>query len=170
MVKKVEKAEKESTGKAVQTQPAAYPGPFEEMERWLGLAFPQGWLPPVFRHGWPAWPELEPMFGGRTPKVDVIDRPGEVVVRAELPGVDKDKLDVSLSERSLTIRASVQQEKQQDDEHYHRRELSRGEFLRTVPLPSEVNGDKGRASFKDGVLELTLPKVAGAQRKSIKVE
>lgn len=163
------KEEQESAGKALQPQRSAYLSPFEEMDRWFDEAFPRGWLSPMFRRHWPAWPEMEPPFGGRMPKVDVIDRPQEVVVRAELPGVGKDDLDISLSERTLTIRASTQQEKKEDDEHYHRRELSRGEFMRTVVLPSDVNGDKVKSSFKDGVLELILPKVEGAKRKSIKV-
>lgn len=163
------KDEQESTGKALQKQRAAQLNPFEEMDRWFEEAFPHGWLPPMLRRHWPAWPELEAPFGGRMPKVDVIDRPHEIVVRAELPGVNKEDLEVSLSERTLTIRASSQHETKDDKEHYHRRELSRGEFLRSIPLPCEVNGDKVKSSFQNGVLELTLPKVESAKRKSIKV-
>ncbi|BBL70105.1 Hsp20/alpha crystallin family protein [Methylogaea oryzae] len=156
-------------GKALQPQRPVALSPFDEMDRWFDEAFSRGWLSPMLRRHWPAWPELESPFGGRVPKVDVIDRPQEVVVRAELPGVAKDDLDVSLSDRTLTIRAAVQQEKKQDDEHYHRRELSRGEFMRAIALPGDMDGDKVKSSFKDGVLELVLPKVEGAKRKSIKV-
>jgi HSP20 family protein len=102
--------------------------------------------------------------------VDVIDRDTEVVVRAELPGITKDDLDVSLSDNTLTIRASTQHEKKEEKGHYYRREMSRGEFQRSLRLPANVEGDKTKASFKDGILELVVPKAASSKRQTIKVE
>lgn len=170
MAKKEEKAAGE--GRSLQTRPAeSFPlSSRDEFERLFDEFFGRNWVAPFFRHGFPSWPDMEPFFGGRTPRVDLIDRDRDIVVRAELPGVEKDGLEVSLSERSLTIRAATQQEKKEEKGHYYRREMSRGEFVRTLALPCEVEGDKAKASFKDGVLELSLPKVAASQRKTIKVE
>jgi HSP20 family protein len=140
---------------------------FDEMDRWFDDVFPRNWMQPFFRRG---WPDLELAFGGKTPKVDVIDRDTEVVVRAELPGVAKEDLEVSLSDNLLTIRAQTHHEETEEQGRYHRREITSGEFQRSVRLPADVEGDKARASFKDGVLELVAPKMATAVRHTIKVE
>lgn len=163
------KEEKEAAGKELQA-PAPrpqVPSTFDEFEQWFEDFFPRGWMQPFFRRG---WPEIEPAFGGKMPKVDVIDRDTEVVVRAELPGITKDDLDVSLSDNTLTIRASTQHEKKEEKGHYYRREMSRGEFQRSLRLPANVEGDKTKASFKDGILELVVPKAASSKRQTIKVE
>jgi HSP20 family protein len=116
------------------------------------------------------WPDAGSLFGGRLPRVDVIDRENEFCVRAELPGVTKENLDVSLNENTVTLRATTQKEEQEEKGQYYRRETSRGEFQRTVRLPGTVEGDKAKATFKDGVLELIVPKAPGFKRQSIKVE
>lgn len=140
---------------------------FDEMDRWFDDVFPRNWMQPFFRRG---WPDLEQAFGGKMPRVDVIDRDTEVVVRAELPGVTKEDLEVSLSDNLLTISARTRHEETEEQGHYHRREISSGEFQRSVRLPAEVEGDKTKATFKDGVLELVAPKMATAVRHAIKVE
>ena len=109
-------------------------------------------------------------FEGRMPKVDVIDRDTEVVVRAELPGVDKKDLDVSVSANAVTIKASTKAEHKEEKGDYYRCEITQGSISRTVALPADVDGDQAKAAFKDGVLELTMPKVAGSRKQSIKVE
>jgi HSP20 family protein len=139
-----------------------------EMERWFGR-FGHGWMRP-FHWGKPAWAELSAPFQGMGPSVDVIDREAEVVVRAELPGVDKKDLEVSLSEDALTIKGSTKTEKAEEKGDYYRREVSSGSFARTIRLPAAVDGEKVSSSFKDGILELTLPKIKKATRHNIKVE
>jgi HSP20 family protein len=149
-------------------KPAARPlSPFEEMDRMFESFFPRGWLRP-FRAEWPAMAEMP--FEGRVPRVDVINRDEEIVVRAELPGVDKKDLDISLTEDTLTLKGSTQKETKEEKGDYHRSEIVRGAFSRTLTLPSSVDANRAKAAFKDGVLELTLPKVAKVQRRSIKVE
>jgi HSP20 family protein len=143
--------------------------PFEEMERFFEGAFPRGWLRP-FRREWPAWAELAAPFEGRMPKVDVIDRDEEVVVHAELPGVDKEDVDVSLAEDRLTIKGSTKKEHTVEKGDYFRSEISQGSFSRTIVLPAAVDGEKAKATFSDGILELTMPKLERTRRKSIKVE
>ncbi|BBL74011.1 Hsp20/alpha crystallin family protein [Methylomagnum ishizawai] len=143
--------------------------PLDEFDQWFDEVR-RHWLSPMFigRH----WPELgaSPVFGGRMPKVDVIDRDTEYCVRAELPGVSKDHLEVSLEESTLSLKATVQKDEQEEKGQYHRRETSRGEFQRIIQLPGAVDSENTKASFKDGVLELTIPKVQSAKRQSIKVE
>ncbi len=146
--------------------------PFEEMERemerWFGR-FGQGWMRP-FHWGRPHWADLNTPFEGMAPSVDVIDREEEVVVRAELPGVDKKDLEISLSEDALTIKGSTKSEKEEEKGDYYRREVSSGSFSRTIRLPSAVDGEQVSSSFKDGILQLTLPKIKKSTRHTIKVE
>jgi HSP20 family protein len=143
--------------------------PFEAMDRLFENFFPPGWTR-GWRGGWPSWHELETPFAGRAPRVDVIDRDEEVVVRAELPGVKKDDLDVSLSENQLTIKAASKEEHEEEKGDYHRREIVRGELTRTIRLPTNVDASNAKASFADGVLELSLPKSVPSKRQSIKVD
>jgi len=151
---------------------AARPGPpglYEEFDRMFDNFFPRGWMRP-WRQEWPELGKLGPMFTGRYPHVDVIDRDGEIVVKAELPGVDKKDLDISMTEDSVTIKGSTRREEKEEKENYFRSEITRGEFARKVALPAEVDSDKAQASFKDGILELVLPKTQVRKRRTIPVE
>jgi HSP20 family protein len=144
--------------------------PFEDMERMMDRVFREfpgrGWMRP-FSFEWPAWPELPEL---RMPKVDVIDRDDDVLVRAELPGVEKKDLEISTSDTSVTIKATTAREEKEEKGDYYRCEISRGMLSRTVALPAQVHSDKAKASLKDGVLELTLPKVEKSKRRKIEIE
>ncbi|MFA9459459.1 Hsp20/alpha crystallin family protein [Thiohalorhabdus sp. Cl-TMA] len=154
----------------VQRVPSRGMTPFDEMERMFEELMPRGWMRP-FRGGWPRLGEME-AFEGRWPRVDVQDQESEILVRAELPGVKKDDLDVSLSEHTVTIKATSRREEEEGEREgeYYRREISTGAFSRTVALPSEVDSDNAKAKFEDGILELTLPKREQAKRRHITVE
>ncbi|EHQ53670.1 heat shock protein Hsp20 [Ectothiorhodospira sp. PHS-1] len=106
----------------------------------------------------------------RTPSVDLIERDNEIVLRAEVPGIDKEHLDTSVDEKSVTIRGDVTHEEQESEGDYYRCEIARGEFARSVPLPFAIDADKARASLKDGVLELVMPKLEGSKRRKIKIK
>jgi HSP20 family protein len=93
-----------------------------------------------------------------------------VVIKAELPGVEKKDLDVSVTETSVTIKGTTSHEEKEEKGDFYRCEISRGAYARTVGLPSYVDADKAKASFKDGVLELTLPKVEKSKRRSIEIK
>jgi len=144
---------------------------FEEMdqifERMFDEFFPRGWLRP-FHLGRPWMPELA--FETRAPRVNLIDRDDDVLVRAELPGVTKKDLNVSLTEDTVTIRAETGREEKAEEENYFRHEITHGAFSRTLPLPCHVKGDEAKAHFKDGVLELILPKAEKTKRVTVKVE
>lgn len=163
------KKEVSTSKESVPSQAKRYVSPFEEIEQMTDQCFDRGgWMSPFrLRRN---WPEMTPAFEGRTPRVDMIDRDKEVVVKAELLGVNKDDLEVTVSDDSLTIKANTKHEEVKEDGEYHRRELSTGSFMRTVQLPSTVNTSDAVASFKDGLLELTLPKVEEVKRRSIKTD
>jgi len=147
--------------------PARILSPFEEMDRLFEGFFPRGWL--QSRWPQPSWGELAAPFEGKMPRVDVVDRDNEILVKAELPGVDKKDIDVSVTENSVTIKGTTSHEEKEEKGDYYRSEISHGAYSRMVPLPADVDADKAKAKFKDGILELTLPKVKKATRRSVKV-
>jgi HSP20 family protein len=104
------------------------------------------------------------------PSVDVIERDDEVIVRAALPGVKKEDVEISVSATVLTLRGKAPEAKKQEEGEYYRAELPHGEFERTLVLPAEVDEAKARASMKEGILELTLPKLEKRRRRRIKVD
>ena len=106
-------------------------------------------------------------FGETTfwgPAVDVIDREKEVVVRADLPGVDKKNLKIKVDSESVSISGEIKKEKKEENETYYREERSYGKFSRVIPLPAEVDPEKANAKFENWVLEITAPKVKPAKK------
>lgn len=105
------------------------------------------------------------------PKVDIIDHDNEVEVQAALPGVKKEDLDVTINNQTITIRTSTKEEKKEEVKgKYFRREITRGEFQRTLSLPDNVDDAKAKASFKDGILTVTIPKTEKSKRKTIEIK
>lgn len=166
MAKASKQQGKQVTKAAEQQRPLT---PFEAMDKLFDSYFPGGWMRP-FRVDWPEWAQGSAPFEGKTPKVDVIDRDSEVVVKAELPGVDKKDIDLSVTRTTVSIKATTSHEDKEEKGDYYRCEMSRGVFARTVMLPADVAEDKAKAKFKDGVLELILPKLEQTQRRNITVE
>jgi len=149
--------------------PAHLLTPFEDMEHWFEDTFPRSWLR-QHRMAMPSGFNLYSPFEVRSPKVDVIDREDEVFIRAELPGIDKKDIEVSMSDNMVTIKGASRKEEKEEKGDYYRCETSQGSFSRSLSLPAEVNIDKSDAKFNDGVLELKLPKLEGAKRRSIKIK
>lgn len=108
-------------------------------------------------------------FAAFEPNVDIIDRDDEVVVRAELPGFKKDDVEVSVSGNTLTLTGQRSSEEKEEKGTYYRAEIVRGSFTRTITLSAEVDDTNAKASMKDGVLELTLPKVEKSKRRTITI-
>lgn len=135
-------------------------------DRFMNRIYPGGWHLPS---RWD-WPEMPQPFAGKRPNVDVIDRDNEILVRAELPGVEKKDIDVSVDNSTLTIRASSSYEKKESEENYYRSEMAHGSFSRTISLPCEVDDKKADAKFSNGILELSMPKLPGAKRRRIAVK
>ncbi len=104
------------------------------------------------------------------PSLDVAETKGDLVVKAELPGMDPKDIDISLNEGVLTIRGEKKQEKEEKEEGYHLIERSYGSFVRSVRLPKDVQSNKIEASFKNGVLKVILPKSEEAKKKEVKIK
>ena len=141
--------------------------PFEEMDRLFDTYFSRGWLHPF---QWSSLPKVAAPFEGRMPNIDLIDRENEFVIKAELPGVDKKDLDISVTQNAVTIKGSTRHEEKEEKGDYYRCEISRGSYARTMSLPADVDEEHTKATFKDGVLELTLPKLKKTKRHNVKVE
>lgn len=103
------------------------------------------------------------------PSVDVSETAKEIIVKVEIPGVEAKEIDVSLDGNVLTIKGERKREHEERDENFHRIERSYGSFYRSLQLPAEVEGDKIKATYKKGVLKVTLPKSKKAAGKKIEV-
>ena len=119
--------------------------------------------PTLARRGWPNGDMREPA-------IDLIDSKNELIVKAELPGVKKEDVTISLVNNSLTIKGEMEKEEETKKEAYSRRERAYGTYTRTVSLPMEIDSDKMRAKFKNGVLEISLPKKTETQSREITIE
>jgi HSP20 family protein len=104
------------------------------------------------------------------PRTDVVDGEDNVVIRAEIPGVDKKDLEVSVNETSVTIKGKATRETKEEKGDYYRCEIGSSEYSRTLGLPCAIDASKASAHLKDGVLELTLPKVEKSKRHSVKID
>lgn len=123
-------------------------------------------FPSLFgREGW--WPTE---ISTRLPSLDVYEDKDHVVVKAEIPGMKKEDIEVNILGDLLTIKGEKKKEEEVKEQDYYRRERSYGSFARNVSLPCEVKGDEVKASFKDGVLEVRMPKTEEAKKKSITVK
>jgi HSP20 family protein len=140
----------------------------DEMDRVFDTLFHRGWMRP-FRDALPDLARFEETFGMGTPRVDVLDRDEEILVRAEVPGVEKKDLQVELSGQMLTIHGERRREEKEEKGEYFRSEIAHGMFSRTIRLPEAVALDKAAAEFKDGILEVHLPKTHKTERRHIEV-
>jgi len=102
--------------------------------------------------------------------VDMYETEDNLVVRASLPGVSPEDVEISITGDSLTIRGEAKAKEEVKKEGYYRQELRYGVFGRSLPLPTRVNADKAEATFENGILTITIPKVEEAKVKTIKVK
>ena len=136
-----------------------------EMERMFGDFFGRSLRPFWDERRWPGR-DVEIS----APAVDLYEEKDEIVAKAELPGMSKDDIEVNIDDHQLTIKGEKKKEEEVKEKSYYRSERSYGSFARILDLPSEVQVEKARASFKNGVLEIHLPKTEQAKKKEIKVK
>ena len=117
----------------------------------------------------PRWDEFE-LVGEWAPRVDVSETKDAVVVKAEMPGMEQKDINVELENQVLTIKGEKHQEKEEKGEKLHRMERSWGAFSRSFRLPAAVEGGKVNATFKNGILVVTLPKAPTAKGTTIPVK
>src|SRR5438105_13925115 len=104
-----------------------------------------------------------------SPAVDIFETEGEIVVKAEVPGMERKDITLNLEKNVLTLKGERGFEKEAKDENYHRIERSYGAFSRSFSIPATVDEEKIRADYKDGVLNIVLPKKEQARPKQIKI-
>jgi len=109
------------------------------------------------------------LLSGWTPALDVYEEKDNFVVKAELPGMKKEDIEVSLHDGSVSISGERKTESKHEDAEVYRTERFFGRFQRTITLPTAVAADKVKAAYKDGVLTVTLPKTEEAKPKQIDV-
>jgi HSP20 family protein len=122
----------------------------------------------TFGRGWGSEEGLA--TGVWMPAVDVFETPEHIVLKADLPDVDKDAVDISIENNTLTLKGERKLEKETKEKNFYRMERSYGTFSRSFTLPPTVAADKVEAAFDNGVLTLTLPKREEARPKQIKVK
>jgi len=129
---------------------------------------------------WEPFDEIEQFFGNRTMpsllklssdlSVDVFEEKGKVVAKMSLPDINVEDLSISIEDDILTVIGRREEEKETEEKDYYSKEIKRGSFARTIHLPKVVDAKKAEAKYKDGILSVTIPVVAGAKDKSIKIE
>jgi HSP20 family protein len=146
--------------------------PFTEMARWeremegMFEDFFGRRLRPILDERW--WGSRTAAFA--TPAVDLYEEKDEIVAKVELPGMSKEDIEVNVADHHLTIKGEKKKEEEVKEKSYYRCERSYGSFSRSMELPAEVQMEKARASFKNGVLEVHLPKTEEAKKKEAKIK
>ena len=107
---------------------------------------------------------------GFTPAVDMYEDKDNIVIETQLAGIDPDKVDVSIENNVLCIKGESEKKSEVDDKNYYRKEIRRGSFFRSIPLPTKVDGDGASAVNEEGVLKITIPKAPEVKPKSIKIQ
>jgi HSP20 family protein len=157
-----EKAKPAASGSALR--------PMDEMERMWENFFSHNWMRPS-QWELPWLGEFPMPFERRMmPKVDIVDRDRELVLRAQVPGVEKKDLEVTMTDTMVTIEGSVHQEEKEKKGDYFRRECAWGTFTRSIALPCEVDSAKATATLEDGMLVLHLPKMTESKRRTVAIE
>jgi HSP20 family protein len=105
-----------------------------------------------------------------SPRVEVVEREGKLIVRADLPGMSKDDVKVEATDDMLTIQGERRQTRKEEREGYLYNECSYGHFYRAIPLPEGIDATKAAAEFKNGVLEVVMPAPHKQEKKSRRVE
>ncbi len=110
------------------------------------------------------------LAGGFVPAVDIYETDNEIVLKAEIPGVSKEDIKIEVQDGVITLKGEKKVEKEVKEENYHRIERAYGSFQRSFSLPSNVDRDRIKAAYKDGVLEVVLPKKEEAKPREVKIE
>ncbi len=115
------------------------------------------------------WDSKSPGIGWN-PDVDIVETDNDIIVKAEIPGVDPKDIDISIMDGMLTIKGEKKEEREDSGKSYHRVERSYGSFTRKIDLPAHVKIDEVEAKDCQGVLEITLPKMEKAKKINVKVD
>lgn len=145
-------------------EPTSALTPFEEFERRFEDFIRRPFS--LMEAPWTRWPALA---GDVSPAMDIYEEGGDIVVKAEIPGMKKEEIHIDINEKTVTVSGEKKKEEKVERKDYVHLERTFGSFARTFALPAEVQTDKARATFKDGVLEVRVPKTAEAADRTRKV-
>ncbi|NPV69199.1 MAG: Hsp20/alpha crystallin family protein [Firmicutes bacterium] len=104
------------------------------------------------------------------PSVDLFESGDSIVVRADLPGIDPKDVDVRVTDNAVSIRGDIQREQRTDEEGFYYSERQYGTFFRSIPLPRQVRPEQSRATYRNGILEITMPKESDGRGKGHRLE
>ncbi len=107
---------------------------------------------------------------GFTPAIDMYEEDNNVIVETQLAGIDPDKVDISVDNDVLSIQGESEKKSEVEDKDYYRKEIRRGGFYRSIPLPASVDGDQASAVAENGVLRISVPKREQTKSRKIKIE
>ncbi|HZV36677.1 MAG TPA: Hsp20/alpha crystallin family protein [Verrucomicrobiae bacterium] len=124
----------------------------------------------LFENPFGDWTRNSQLLSVWNPAIDLFEDADTVTVKAELPGMKKEEIEVSLHDGMLSISGERKSEQKYEDAQTHRSERFVGVFQRSITLPAAVKGDQVKAQYKDGILTVTLPKAEEAKRKQIEVK
>lgn len=145
-------------------------GPIEEAERLFERLMSPNWLR-TMHWNWPLWGALEERWSDtRVPSLDIVDRDRDMLVRFEMPGVERKDLSVTLTDHVLKIEGRVKHEEQVVRGETFRCEIQQGDYIRKLSVPDVVDASKITATLKDGILEVVMPKFENLQRRAIQVK
>jgi len=163
-----------TTPQKAQATPFAFMRRFtEEMDRLFeDFGLEAGWFMPRLLTRAGELPGLRPEFAPAewTPRIDVLEREGQFVVRADLPGMTKEDVKVEIARDHITLEGERKEEKKEEREGYYHGECRYGAFYRAIPLPEGVDATKATAEFRKGVLEVVMPKATPTQPKVRRLE
>ena len=138
--------------------------PFSRMEE----MFEEFLSRPFSRMMWPSQKFIE--AAEQAPSVDIFEEGNSIVVKSDLPGMSKEDIEVNLTDDTITLSGEKKEEEKVEKKNFYYHERAYGSFSRTFTLPAEVQSDKAKASFKNGVLEVRIPKSEEARRKEKKIK
>jgi HSP20 family protein len=144
---------------------------FRRFEEMMNRMFEDFWGRPSRQLMLPSgeWREIMPAES-RQPFIDLAETNKEVIARAEMPGLEKENIKINLTEDRLEISAETNQEEEKKEKEYVYKEMRSGSYYRAFTLPSPVDADNAQASYKNGVLEIKMPKKEIKEKKEVKVE
>jgi len=138
--------------------------PLSEMERMMAdfMRRPFAMFPTI-------WPRMDIIEEEMIPAIDIYEEGDSVIAKVELPGMKKEDINVEVNNGILKISGEKKREEKVEKKNYYRIERSSGSFERSITLPFETQADKAKASFKDGVLQIKIPKSEEAKKKETKI-
>lgn len=107
---------------------------------------------------------------GFTPAVDMYEDKDNIIIETQLGGIDPEKVDIAIENNVLSIKGESEKKSEVDDKNYYRKEIRRGSFYRSIPLPTKVDGENASAVNEDGILKITVPKAPEVKPRTIKIQ